>query len=373
MGDDRRPTYLETGDDGVERRIWRASSLGACERSLVAHALELPTAPVPAAIQRAYDAGNSAEDEIIGHVTEKGWKLLGPDDVRMAAHQWVESGGTGGLQVTVEIVVGKVAGVEQVIRCHPDGIVRKWKSRAAGKQGEWEWTDDPLHEERVVEAKFLRRGSPHTSVSKARSSRFYAWQTSVEMHATGLGLIMAVGWKVKDPDTGEEKVESVDVQTFDEPMYKLGQVKARVFKLARMVEDAMENGLGGVECDWAMYPCAFYESHDGQKVWIKAADREEGDGLELGEDGLTKLTALAGRVTKLRMMEERYKQQKQAASEELRVALEEAAGERGNTYRVGDFTVQWRYTPAKEAEEKVVQYKARAESETVIVKQGGGK
>ena len=76
MGDDRRPTYIEVGDDGTERRIWRASSLGACERSLVAHALELPTAPVPAAIQRAYDAGNEAEDEIIGHVTAKGWKLL---------------------------------------------------------------------------------------------------------------------------------------------------------------------------------------------------------------------------------------------------------------------------------------------------------
>lgn len=368
MGDDRRPTYIERDDDGTERRIWRASSLGACERSLVAHALELPTAPTPAAIQRAYDAGNSAEDEIIGHVTGKGWKLLGPYD--KPALEWVESGGTGGLQVTVEIVVGKVAGVEQVIRCHPDGIVRKWRSSAQGKQGEWEWTDDPLHEERVVEAKFLRRGSPYTSVAKARSSRFYAWQTSVEMHATGLGLIMAVGWKVKDPESGEERVESVDIQTFDEPMYKLGQVKARVFRLAKMVERAMDEGLGGVECDWAMYPCAFHESHDGQKVWVKAADKEEGAGLELGEDGLVRLTALAGRVTKYRMMEERYKQQKQAASEELRIALEECGGERSNTYRVGDFTVQWKYTPAKEAEERVVHYKARGESETVIVKQG---
>lgn len=369
MGDDRRPTYVEVADDGTERRIWRASSLGACERSLVAHALELPTAPTPAAIQRAYDAGSSAEDEIIGHVTDitsRGWKLLGPHD--KPAFEWVESGGTGGLQVTVEIVVGKVAGVEQVIRCHPDGIVRKWKTTAQGGQGEWEWTDDPLHEERVVEAKFLRRGSPYTSVAKARASRFYAWQTSVEMHATGLGLIMAVGWKVKGDD-GAERVDSVDIQTFDEPMYKLGQVKARVFKLARMVEDAMENGLAGVECDWAMYPCAFHESHDGQRVWVKAADKEEGAGLELGADGLTRLTALAGRVEKYRMMEERYKQQKQAASEELRVALEECGGERSNTYRVGDFTVQWKYTPAKEAEEKVVQYKARAESESVVVKQ----
>jgi len=367
MGDDRRPTYIEVADDGTERRIWRASSLGACERSLVAHALELPTAPVPAAIQRAYDAGNSAEDEIIGHVLDKGWKKLGPYD--KPALEWVETGGAGGLQVTVEIAVGRVAGVEQVIRCHPDGIVRKWRSSAQGKQGEWEWTDDPLHEERVVEAKFLRRGSPYTSVAKARSSRFYAWQTSVEMHATGLGLIMAVGWKVKDPESGEERVESVDVQTFDEPMYKLGQVKARVFRLAKMVEDAMENGLGGVECDWAMYPCAFHESHDGQKVWNKTADKEEGDGLELGEDGLTKLTALAGRVTKLRMMEERYKQQKQAASEELRIALEECGGERSNTYRVGDFTVQWKYTPAKEAEDRVTHYKAKDASEFLVVKQ----
>ena len=70
------------------------------------------------------------------------------------------------------------------------------------------------------------------------------------------------------------------------------------------------------------------------------------------------------------MMEERYKAQKQDAMEELRVALAQYSGERGNTYRVGDFTIQWKYTPAKEAEEKTVHYKAKDESETIVVKQG---
>lgn len=370
MGDDRRPTYLEPVGDGEWRRIWRASSLGACDRSLVMHALEMPTAPTPAVIQAAYDAGSANEAEIIRRACEEhgsgkigGWKMLDPYD--MPGSTWDDSG-----QMVVEIVCGRVGGVEQVIRCHPDAVVQKYKGRSradgAGVDG------DALGARRVLEAKHLRRGSPYTTVAKARSSRFYAWQTSVEMHATGLGLMMAVGWKVKD-ENGEERVESVDVELFDAPMYKLGQVKARVLQLARMVQKAEDEGLGGIACDWAMYPCAFYETHDGQAVWCKAGDREEGEGLELGEDGAIRLTALAGDVEKARIMRERYEQKRKDAAEKLRVALAEYAGTRGNTYTVGDFTIQWKYTPAKEAEERMVRYKAREESESIVVKQAAGK
>lgn len=362
MGDDRRPTYIEVGDDGEARRIWRASSLGACDRSLVMHALGHDAAPVPEAIQRAYDAGHQNEDAILARAQDEGWRMLDNAEVWQQHGRVDESG-----QLCVELDCGKVGGVRQVIRCHPDGIALKYKRHVNGRAGV-ESEEDWLGAKRVAEAKFLRRGSPHTSVAKARSSRFYSWQTSVEMHATGLGLLMLVGWKEKQED-GTEKLGDVEIACFDQPMYKLGEVKRRVIQLARLIGVAEEEGLGAIECDWAMYPCAFWETHDGQKVWVKGGGKQ-GAGLELGQDGAVKLTALAGRVTKARMMEERYKAQKQDAMEELRVALAQYSGERGNTYRVGDFTIQWKYTPAKEAEERVVKYKAREESETVIVKQG---
>lgn len=364
VADNRRPTYLEPDGEGGWRRIWRASGLGACDRSLVMHALEMPAAPTPAHIQAAYDAGSANEAEIIRRACQQeGWKPLTAHD-----RPGLDWDGTG--QLRVELRCGRVGGVEQIIRCHPDAIVRRWKATA--QDGVID--GDVLGTERVLEAKHLRRGSPYTTVAKARSSRFYAWQTSVEMHGTGLGLMMAVGWKERVEDEGadggvRETVGDVDVEMFDTPMYKLGQVKARVLGLARMVQRAEEEGLGVVACDWKMYPCPFYDTHDGQDVW---KEREEGDGLELGADDAIRLTALAGEVEKARMMRERYEQKRKDAAERLRQALAECAGQRGNTYKVGDFTIEWRYTPARDEEERVVKYKAKAESESIVVKQGKG-
>lgn len=146
MGDDRRPTYIEVGDDGEARRIWRASSLGACDRSLVMHALGHDAAPVPEAIQRAYDAGHQNEDAILARARDEGWRML--DD----AEVWQQHGQVDGSgQLCVELDCGKVGGVRQVIRCHPDGIALKYKRHVNGRAGV-ESEEDWLGVKRVAEA-----------------------------------------------------------------------------------------------------------------------------------------------------------------------------------------------------------------------------
>ena len=209
MADKRPDTYVE-GDT----RYWRASSLGACDRSLVLGALGHDKAPAPEWLQKAWAEGTAAEDEVLGTARKAGgWKSLVPEEVK---DQWGTVDVTG--QVLCELDVGTYKGERQVIRCHPDDLVVKHTS--------WVEDRDDVGVERVVEAKFLRHGS-HRDARAAMDTPFYSWQTSVEMAATGMGLLWVVGWKGDDGEL--VRVDRVEV---DEPVYGMREIRRRVFKLA---------------------------------------------------------------------------------------------------------------------------------------------
>lgn len=383
-GDNRQSTYLERGDDGTERRIWRASGLGACDRSLVMGALGHDAAPVPAAIQAAYDAGHATEAEILAGMKRKmvdgGWRPLDRHEL-VHPYNVVQEHGDAGWQVELELDCGSWRGVRQVVRCHPDSIAVKtqrmmWTGNTrdigAGKS-----CVDENGARRVVEAKFLRPGTYGTTLEQIMArSRFYAWQFSVEVAASGLGLLVLVGWKA---DGGQELERLEDpwvLEPADVP-YTKGQIKARVLGLARLLSQAEEEGLGGVECDYAMYPCGFYEAgHLGQKVWDKG-NAEGGDAAAWWE-GLSaevqqSITWHAGQVEKHKNASKVEDDARKAAAAKLNELLKEHGwdGVASGVGHEGRVVGGWRVTrvvePAKEAREVVVQYKAREASEYVKV------
>lgn len=370
MGDDRRPTYIEWVD-GEEVRVWRASSLGACDRSLVMHALEHDGAATPEAVQKAYDAGTDMEDTILdglrGKTGGNRWRRLDEDECHHPYNAWVDAPGRPNIrQPRVEIDCGKWKGVRQVVRCHPDAIAVKTQ-KLIWDGGDAIGDTDDNGSRRVVDAKFLKPstygGTPEKVMVK---SGFYRWQMSVEMHGTGLPGMLLIGWK--DDEGGLTRIE---MGMIDEAPYTLGQVRARVMKLARMVEKAEEDGLGGVECDWAMYPCPFYETHAGQKVHAGAGDDGWWEGLD--EETQKSIAYWAGMVEQARSASRAKDDERKRHAKKLAEVIAQAGWVRGEDAEGSESRVcaGWRVThvkePAKPARSKMVEYKASEAFEYVKV------
>ena len=236
-GADHRPdVYRENG-----LWVFRASSLGNCEANLIRQALgQTPEAP-PAKMLEAFAQGNTNEPIILDKLKPKGWKPVDQMKVEgITGGEYDESG-----QLCVEMKVGKKA----VIRCHPDTVMSCFKtteeSRLAGAE---------VGQMRVVEAKALAKSWKFDTYYREKC----AWQTSVEVATTGLPLLFVVGWK--DPET--KIVEDIEYIIPEAPMFSKGQIIARVMRLVRMVE-AIEAGEEKLpECDYAMWPCGFWQLHN---------------------------------------------------------------------------------------------------------------
>lgn len=234
-GADHRPDVYR--EDGLW--VFRASSLGNCEANLIRQALGQTPEPPPAAMLEAYAQGNTNEPIILDKLKAHGWKQT---------DMMVVEGLTGGTyddtgQLCTELRVGKKA----VVRCHPDTVVECFKTPVD--------SDVVLGERRVVEAKALAKSWTFDRFYREKA----AWQTSVEVATTGLPLLFVVGWK--DPET---KIVEDDVEFIvpDRPIYTKGQIIARVVRLVRMIE-AIEKGEAKLpECDYAQWPCGFWQLHN---------------------------------------------------------------------------------------------------------------
>lgn len=234
---DHRPDVYR--EDGLW--VFRASSLGNCEANLVRQALGQTPEPPPANMLAAYAQGNTNEPIILGKLKAKGWKEL--DDMVMSGYGFTrdESG-----QFATELKVGTKA----IVRCHPDTIMQCYKTteeqRLAGVE---------VGQRRVVEAKALAKS---WTFDGAYTKPQYAWQTSVEVATTGLPLLFVVGWK----DDETKIVEDIEFIVPEAPMYSKGQIIARVMRLVRMIE-SIEAGTGKLpECDYAQWPCGFWQLHN---------------------------------------------------------------------------------------------------------------
>jgi len=266
MADHRSDVYRDTETDKL---IFRASSINRCDLSLIYAALEYPEEQAPDKVQRGYDEGSAAEDEILrrfcnGEFHGTKWKLLDPADLKSyhdgtgvgfpySSRAIMDDG-----QFTIEIPVG----LNWVVRGHGDGIAECFEQPVDAP------VDFRNNRRCVVEAKFLGPDYFRKFLKHGISAfPYYEWQVSTYGMSTGLDVMFIVGEKLRRddgqaPDVG--RVEVVHIRNSDLPV-KLAQLKMRVMKIGKMIETAQRDGidaLGLGECDGkAQYPCAFYPFH----------------------------------------------------------------------------------------------------------------
>jgi hypothetical protein len=250
---DHRPDVYR--EDGLW--VFRASSLGNCEANLIRQALGQTPEPPPAKMLEAFAQGNTNEPIILGKLKAKGWKPLDRSVVEASTGATFDESG----QLCTELKVGTKA----LIRCHPDEVMQCFKtteeSRLAGAE---------VGQRRVVEAKALAKSWTFDTYYREKC----AWQTSVEVATTGLPLLFVVGWK----DDETKIVEDIEYIIPEAPVFSKGQIIARVMGLVRKIE-AIEAGEGKLpECDYAQWPCGFYQLHNtetGVHAKKEIADADE--------------------------------------------------------------------------------------------------
>jgi hypothetical protein len=206
MGDDRPSVYLEGTNV-----IYRASSLGNCDKELVAIRCGFTPAPFPVQFRKIFADGHRAEDVILDALAARGHTIT--------RHQE---------EINLEVLPGVF------IRGHIDGA-----DEANGA---------------VVDAKSTSdRGIAPALMAK------YEWQMSVYCHALGFDkAYFAVG--VKDRATGDVDPASVSIHHMD-TLIPLGQIKGRVAKLESFARHYMETG-DYPACEETQYPCGAFALHN---------------------------------------------------------------------------------------------------------------
>lgn len=216
MSDNRPSRYIETDADGNETVVYRASSLGGCDRAMVAYARGHVPRPHPKWFQEVLDEGTNAEDAIDA--------------------MWVRETGVGTTkkQAEYELFVGIIEGRRVIIRCHPDGI------------------DD--HGVYVREYKKFRPSTfPQFREKGAFINEYYPWQVSIEMLVTGM-TCQFVGGEFVD---GE--IVSVLPFIYGVPPISLVKIKQTIARVERLINEGY--GAEEVPCT-KRFPCPFWPLHD---------------------------------------------------------------------------------------------------------------
>jgi hypothetical protein len=254
---DAPPVYFEADAEGYggERVIYRASSLGACLQMLARCRAGQTPAPPPDLMLERYQEGHDHEYnvKVAGYGVD--WvDVTMPDHLMQYGH--VVEADNGVLQVECELTWGGEGTAVKSVRCHPDGIAVHRSSLSRS----------------VVEVKFLGDDMMDATVKGLRADglaglpNFYRWQTSIEMLATGLPLLLVLGRKRVREVKGERVVDlapdGVECFEYDMPHYTLVDVKARVAQVEGAARRA-EDGGGWPKCPVPFdYPCGFFAEHD---------------------------------------------------------------------------------------------------------------
>lgn len=223
-GDNRPIRYIETLDNGSEKVVYRASSLGACERALVASARKHLPSPKPDWFQEVLDEGHTAEPLIRAMYEERfSCEVIGD-------------------QREVEFEVGEIDGRLVVVRGHIDGIT--------GDDSELLWEAKKFRPS--TWEKFERMG--------IECNVNYPWQVSIYMHALEVEGCEFVGGKVSFDDWGNLVLDDILVKPVMGAPFSRKAIVQRVARIERLINtgfDAME-----VDCQMSMYPCPYWKLHD---------------------------------------------------------------------------------------------------------------
>jgi hypothetical protein len=313
MGDDRPSVYH---DPEIDRWVYRASSLGACDRELVAHRRGMVGGPTPDWLQVRFDEGHDWEDRILKRMEDDQSVSLG-----LAQHQTI-------------LDVGKQAAVRGSIDAYDD----------LGT---------------VVDAKFL---GPDL-FAKLRDGGIqafphYWWQQGVYAHgmrAEGYkvdNICLAMGLKQIEGKGEDRQIVGVKamhylwVDVADLPT--VAQIKARVMGLEKLAGRPADEW---PECPVPFqYPCAFDWLHEERDVAIEV----EGEMEVKLRDANTHYEMARDHEDKAKY----HKGEGKRLVEEV-LAAEDLTPDAGHKLRAGDLEVQWVYS---KTEAKVIEKYERKES-----------
>lgn len=236
-------------DETIQKIVYRASSLGYCDKALVAARLNHTPSPAPAKLQATFDAGHDAETWVNTqlHLTYQ------QDSVRLD------------IPGTDACVIGHIDGLEAL----PPPLLRvaEIKSQSPREYDRWtedSWTRDPLW-------------------------RKYAWQVSVYMHATGnargdraelaLVRVRRPGPCDCDPDPGSSYIHKTDcnsdhrftVRVYTKPFHTLPEIYARV----QYLEELAANELLPACTANNAFGCPFFHLHEDDTEWLDDDEIDE--------------------------------------------------------------------------------------------------
>lgn len=225
MGDDRPPVYF---DPDVDRWVYRASSLGRCDRELVLWRQGQEGFLTPDWMQTRFDEGHEFERRILDTYLSKG------EGRELRDHQ-----------TQVAIAVGKHA----MVRGSIDG---------------WDSTSNT-----VVDAKFLGPDLFKKLQAGIRAFPSYAWQQAVYAHGMGAEQVcLAMALKDVEGDGDERKVVGIadyfELWVDLDELPSVPEIKARVMRLEKMAA-----GTDLPACpDPTPFPCPFHHFHDDKFVEV---------------------------------------------------------------------------------------------------------
>lgn len=303
MGDDRPSVYH---DPDIDRWVYRASSLGSCERRLVAHRRGIHAQPVPDWLQVRFDEGHDWEDKILAR-----WE----DD---------NTGSLFAAQMTTGLEVGKHAMVR--------GSIDGYDDRGT-----------------IVDAKFLGPDL-FERLKNGGLSAFphYEWQQAVYAHgmrAAGYkvdNICLAMGLKDIEGEGDDRRIVGIKEMSYlwvdVAELPTVAQIKARVMRIEKL---AAKGGDEWPDCPTPFeYPCPFDWLHEDRDVAIEV------------DDEMSKKLDMAHRFNQLAKVAEGDAKKLKADAKKLVeevLAAEDLTPDASHKLRAGDLEVTWVYshTPAK--------------------------
>lgn len=247
--DERPPRYVERAGrpakGELDTVVYRASSLGMCERAIVAIANNVPRAPWPAKFQEVLDEGTAYEDTIR----------------QMHAAEHGDGDGTAESQALIELEVGELYGRRVIVRAHADDVIGNslegYVLREYKKFRDSTWPN------------FVRMGvEVHVN---------YPWQVAAMMHG-----LSQINGKLEDIDVvcefvGGHLVDGAIVETSHTllaiPPIPLKAIRLRLARLERMINEGLAPD--EVACT-PQYPCGFWNM-----PWTDGCNKgmaDDGDG-----------------------------------------------------------------------------------------------
>ena len=143
----------------------------------------------------------------------------------------------------------------------------------------------------IVEAKAFAPSTYRTyEAGGIEAFPHYAWQTSVEMVATGMDLLFVVG--VKNDDGVVERIYT-EVRTT--PIFSRKEIEARVLEVVGYVEEGVVPG-----CEYKQFPCPYFADHDEDDPLWQEEPRVELEGRARKEVRLAVLEYERGKTMEAR-------------------------------------------------------------------------